>query len=84
VIPPVDKQQAAFLLLNEENDDSDARIFKLPAEQITVPDTDTLEFVLKDIEAGTYFVRLVVDGAQSALLRDEQSGRFSEPKVIII
>jgi hypothetical protein len=83
VIPPVDKQQAAFLLLNEENDDSDARIFKLPAEQITVPDTDTLEFVLKDIEAGTYFVRLVVDGAQSALLRDEQSGRFSEPKVII-
>jgi hypothetical protein len=89
VIPPVGKQQAAFLLLNEENDDPNARMFKLPAGQIAAPETGTLEFVLtdnfdqKNIKAGTYFVRLAVDGVQSALLRDEQSGRFMGPTVII-
>ena len=84
VIPSVDKQQTAFLLLNEENDDSDARMVRLPAEQITVPETDTLEFHLKDVKAGIYLLRIVVDGAQSEILRDEQSGRFSEPRVVII
>jgi uncharacterized protein DUF4255 len=83
VTPPVGKQQAVFLLLNEAKDAPDARMIRLPAEKIDDPETDMLEFDLTAVAKGEYFVRLVVDGAQSALLRDEQSGRFSEPRVII-
>jgi hypothetical protein len=83
VTPPVGKQQAAFLLLNEAKEAPDARMVRLPAEKIDDPDTDTLKFDLAAVAKGEYFVRLVVDGAQSALLRDEPSGRFSEPRVTI-
>lgn len=83
VTPPVGKQQAAFLLLNEDGDDPDARMIRLPAEKIDDPETKTLEFNLPADMRGEYFVRLVIDGAQSALERDDQSGRFSGPKVVI-
>jgi hypothetical protein len=55
----------------------------LPAGKIDDPETDTLEFDLQTVEPGPYLVCLVVDGAQSALRRDEQSGRFSEPRLVI-
>jgi hypothetical protein len=83
VTPPVGNGQSAFLSLNEESDDSDARMVRLPAEEITVPETDMLEFILKDVRAGIYIIRLVVDGAQSALSSDQQSGRFIGPRLII-
>ena len=83
VKPPVGQHQAAFLLLNEDKDSADARFFRVPAAAVSDPETDALTFDLKSVSPAAYFVRLMVDGAESVLLSDEQSGRYTGPRVIV-
>ena len=83
VVPAVGQQQAVFLLLNEDKDSPDARLERVPADPVSAPETSALTFDLKSIQPGAYFVRLLVDGAESELLRDAQSGRFNGPRVVI-
>ncbi|MFN3372600.1 MAG: DUF4255 domain-containing protein, partial [Chloroflexus sp.] len=86
--PPVGKQQRVTLLLDETpppaNRPPRSFALPLPARAPALPpnDTDaTLTITTDIVPAGTYLVRVQVDGAESQL--DVSGSGFSEPTVVI-
>lgn len=86
--PPVGKQQRVVLLLDETpppvNRSPLSFAFALPARPAALPPNDTddvLTFTTASVPAGTYLVRVQVDGAESQL--DMSGGVFSGPTVTV-
>jgi hypothetical protein len=88
--PEVGRSQRVTLLLGERNPPpglagGSYSIAAPPENGITtagITRTPTITFQLKDVLAGTYFVRVQVDGAESSLTVDA-SGKFDGPEVTI-
>jgi hypothetical protein len=80
VTPDVGDRQRAVLLLNRIRPEAGAA-YALSAP-VRTADTDMLEFDVSDVDAGTYLVRVQVDGAESLLLVDA-SGAYAHPQVEI-
>jgi len=87
--PRVSRDQRVTLLLNELNvvppAVTHAYSFKAPASNGLAPgvaDTDTIEIPFSRVVAGTYLVRVQVDGAESTLVQDA-GGLFNEPRVVL-
>ena len=77
--PDVGVDQRVLLLLNEQTaTDPDAYTF--PATPLTA-DSGTVVFPVRRVRAGTYLVRVQVDGAESRL--DVVGGTFSDPTVTL-
>ena len=93
--PKVAKAQRASLMISEylPPDDRVARAYGITAPKdngipVSDPETATIKFPLEGVEAGTYLVRVQVDGAESALDTDtdehsETYGSYLSPKVKI-
>ena len=93
--PRVSKPQRVRLFLNEFQAPNTRApfgyVFNAPSENGIPPaddETDTIEFVITDVAAATYLVRVQVDGAESALERDTNNAsptfnQFIGPQVII-
>ncbi len=80
VNPIVAPRQRVALLLNESVDTAPATYaFEGPAR---AADTDTLQIPIEGVRAGTYFVRIRVDGAESPLDLRPGSATFG-PRVAI-
>ncbi|MGQ9482686.1 MAG: DUF4255 domain-containing protein, partial [Chloroflexus sp.] len=86
--PPVGKQQRVVLLLDETpppvNRSPLSFAFALPARPAALPPNDTddvLTFTTAGVPAGTYLVRVQVDGAESQLAMS--GGVFSGPTVTV-
>ena len=87
VQPPVARAQRVMLSLNEHHPPSDqpGRAYSFPAPEPApgAPETvDRITFRVTGVAAGTYLVRIQVDGAQS-VLRAGNDGRFDTPRVVI-
>lgn len=96
VNPPVGDEQRVVLLLNQlvpassppVNTKSEAYSFLAPSRLPVGPQPGptgsrpTIVIPVQGVTAGTYLVRLQVDGAESALATDAD-GRFNSPKVTI-
>lgn len=78
--PKVNKTQRVVLLLNEVSSGG-ALAYSFAVAPCT-DDTDSLAIPVKGVQAGTYFVRVQVDGAQSPL-KMNQSGEYDSPQVTI-
>jgi hypothetical protein len=95
--PPVGKQQRVVLLLNEFQPQATATArgyqFKAPRlnglpEGGSPETTDRITFAFQDVAAGTYLVRVQVDGAESLLtfgtdLAQPDNPQYIEPKAVI-
>ena len=87
--PNVGQNQDAILVLNEFNPPSTrpARAYSFPAPANNgialpgTPDTATIPFPFKNVVAGTYLVRVQVDGAESVL--SLVAGLYTSPQVTI-
>ena len=79
VNPLVGPRQRAELLLNEVGGTS--RGFRVPADTRLL-DTDTLNFDVPGLTAGTWLVRVVVDGAES-VLTPGPGGTWERPRVVV-
>ncbi len=62
--PEVHANQSVSLLLGQNEQ---------PAEELTVPITDSLDFVFADMAAGDYWTRIRVDGVDSILIDREKT-----------
>ena len=87
VTPPVGRSQRVMLNLNEHHPtpDQPGRSYSFPAPQPApdAPETrDRVTVPVNGVNAGTYLVRIQVDGAQSVLLPGGD-GRFDAPRVVI-
>ena len=87
VVPPVGRTQRVMLSLNEHHPPQDrlGRSYSFPAPQPPhgAPLTaDRIIVPVTAVDAGTYLVRIQVDGAQS-VLRPGSDGRFDAPRVAI-
>jgi hypothetical protein len=71
VEPGVGAQQRAVLLLNEQTATNPASYMFTDAQWDAT--TNTLQFAIKDVHTGTYFVRVQIDGAESLLDLDPHS-----------
>jgi len=82
VAPLVGKDQRATLLLNET--EREAVVYHFKAEPRDV-DSTTVSFVVSSVEAGTYFVRVQIDGIASVLEYDPNppTPGFREPKITL-
>ncbi len=87
--PRIGRDQRVTLLLNEINvalgGITHAYSFGASASNglaIGVPDSATVQFVFSRVVAGTYLVRVQVDGAESVLTQDV-SGLFNAPRVVL-
>ena len=87
--PRVGRDQRVTLLLNEINvppgSATHAYTFNAPASNglaIGIPDTGDIQIPFSRVVAGTYLVRVQVDGAES-VLRQDASGLFVEPRVVL-
>ena len=87
--PRVGRDQRVTLLLNEINvapgSPTHAYTFNAPANNglaVGVPDTAAIEISFSRVVAGTYLVRVQVDGAESVLGQDA-GGLFVEPRVVL-
>ncbi|KQC15814.1 MAG: hypothetical protein APR56_00685 [Methanosaeta sp. SDB] len=79
VSPAVGQKQRVVILLNELSENSPAAYtFVLPSRGA---DTDEITIPVSSVEAGTYLVRVQVDGAESLL--DVEDGEYAGPKVVI-
>lgn len=85
--PPVGRNQRVQVLLNELNPvGSVARAYSFGAPSNNgianpdQPETTTVGFPVRRVVAGTYLVRVVVDGAESPLASDG-SGNYNQPQV---
>ncbi|MBW4448479.1 MAG: DUF4255 domain-containing protein [Spirirestis rafaelensis WJT71-NPBG6] len=78
--PKVGKAQRVVLLLNQVTTDKGQayHFFSSPRTE----DTDSITIPVKNIQTGTYFVRVQVDGAQSPLYKN-QAGEYDSPQVKI-
>ncbi|MEP6762792.1 MAG: DUF4255 domain-containing protein [Gemmatimonadaceae bacterium] len=88
--PRVGRDQRVSLLLNEMNVVLPAVThgysFNAPANNglaTGVPDTNTIDFPFSRVVAGTYLVRVQVDGAESVLTQDA-GGLFNAPRVALL
>jgi hypothetical protein len=94
VTPPVGREQSVFLLLNEIDPPADRPPFAysfaapspyqliLPPQ--TPPPTDgDFGVPIRDVQTGTYLVRVQVDGAESPLETDA-GGKYNAPVVDIV
>lgn len=79
VAPVVGARQRAELLLNEQG--GSGRAFRVPATARTA-DGDLLEFDVPGLSAGTWLVRVVVDGAES-VLAPGAGGGWERPRVVV-
>ena len=87
--PNVGRNQDAILLLNEFNPPSNrpARAYSFAAPPDNgialpaTPDTPTIQFPFKNVAAGTYLVRVQIDGAESVL--SLVAGIYTNPQVTI-
>jgi hypothetical protein len=81
--PPIGKDQRVVLLLDAVAGDG-ASSFQTPARKL---DSDPVAIRVEGIAAGTYLVRIQVDGAESALGVDTtpgpDEGRFASPTLTI-
>lgn len=78
--PKVGKQQQLVLLLNEvSSQKSETYSFVVAAR---VDDTDSITIPIENVKAGTYFVRVQVDGAESPLNKNSL-GEYDSPQVTI-
>ncbi|OKH50479.1 hypothetical protein NIES2101_19295 [Calothrix sp. HK-06] len=78
--PKVGKQQQLVLLLNEAScQKSETYSFAVAARE---DDTDSITIPVENIKAGTYFVRVQVDGAESPLNKNS-AGEYNSPQVTI-
>ena len=88
VTPAIGAGQRVVLLLNELNPASppgSAYSFKLPPPPLGSPPQAPTEKILipfYGVKAGTYVVRVQVDGAESPLLQDA-TGRYFSPQISI-
>lgn len=86
--PWVGKQQRVILILNElsNNDRPNAYRLNAPAENgitdINAGDTESIDFPLLGVAAGSYLVRVQVDGAESVLSKDS-IGLYTQPQVTV-
>jgi hypothetical protein len=77
--PPVAKRQRVTLLLNERGG-THAYSFEAPSRMgDAAEETDTVAFAVRGVAAGTYLLRVRVDGAESAL--DAGDDGFTGPLV---
>ena len=79
VTPVVGARQRAELLLNEQG--GSGRAFRVPAGTRTT-DGDLLEFDVPGLDAGSWLVRVVVDGAES-VLASAPDGSWHRPRVVV-
>jgi len=87
VLPPVGRAQRVVLTLNEHHPPADragrAYAFTAPQPTPDAPETaDQVTVSVTGVAAGTYLVRIQVDGAQS-VLQQGADGRFDTPRVVI-
>lgn len=94
-VPQVIRKQRVRLFLNEfqapDTREPFAYVFTAPNENGIAPgddETDVIEFIIRDVAAATYLVRVQVDGAESPLERDTNNAsptfnQFIGPLVII-
>lgn len=87
--PKVSKSQRVVLLLNEFNPPADraarAYSFNAPSDNGisgTATETDSINIAFEKVVAGTYLVRVQVNGAES-LLDVDGSGKYTSPQVTI-
>lgn len=90
--PPVTPEQHVRILLNElspsPGDPTRAFSFSAPANNgIDVAgggtEADTIKFDYAGVPAGSYLVRVQIDGAESVLQTDPVTGAFFKPKVTV-
>lgn len=82
---PIGKTQRTIVLLNEQSITNPvAYSFIAPAREF---DTNSIVFTLDDVKAGSYLVRLQVDGAESLLnvggSPDSPTNGYSSPRIVI-
>ncbi|MDF5733916.1 MAG: DUF4255 domain-containing protein [Rhizonema sp. PD38] len=78
--PKVGKDQRFILQLNRiSNNEAIAYSLLVPAQ---TEDSDTITVPLKNVKPGEYLVRVKVDGAESALYKN-QSGEYDSPRITI-
>jgi hypothetical protein len=88
IAPPVGTAQRVVLMLNEFNPPPDrlARAYSFTAEPrplLSPPGpSDSVSIAFADVEAGTYLVRVQVDGAESPVTADG-SGLYTAPQVTL-
>ncbi len=78
--PKVGKTQQVILLLNEVSNYANKRYSFAAASR--TDDTDSITIPVENIQPGTYFVRVQVDGAESPLSK-KPTGEYNQPQVII-
>jgi Pvc16 N-terminal domain len=78
--PKVGKMQQVVLLLNKVSNYARERYSFAAA--LRTDDTDAITIPVENIQPGTYFVRVQVDGAESPLSKNP-AGEYKEPQVII-
>jgi hypothetical protein len=93
VVPTIGKSQRILLVLNQLQPVHPPGPEPAPAEGISVPraasihgdpdESDTVVFQTKGIDAGTYLVRLQVDGAMSELTLDPGTEQFIGPTIVM-
>lgn len=87
--PNVGKNQRVVLLLNEVQPPADrpARAYSFsapPRNQPNAPDDSaSIVFAVQGVMAGTYLVRVQVDGAESPLTSNATTGQYEAPQVTI-
>lgn len=81
VIPAVGKRQKVRLLLVQAATSQSFQLEALPPADPNVPQA-TVDFDVTGLPAGTYLIRVQVDGAQS-LLESDASGNFISPTVTL-
>jgi hypothetical protein len=78
--PKVGKTQKVVLLLNKVSNYASERYSFAAASR--TDDTDSITIPVENIQPGTYFVRVQVNGAESPLSKNP-AGEYKEPQVII-
>jgi hypothetical protein len=79
VSPTIGQRQRVVVLLNELSENTSAAYtFVLPSRDA---DANEIPIPVSGVEAGTYLVRVQVDGAESIL--DVEDGAYAGPKVVI-
>jgi hypothetical protein len=79
--PKVRKQQRVVIFLNDLQPASvPHKAYSFNTEPRT-SDTDSIEFQINRVEPGDYLVRIQVDGAESLLDVDVNTGKYISPKV---
>jgi hypothetical protein len=87
LVPAVGRRQRAAILLNESGAPVDraprAYAFDATSRQADASETsDTLEFPFRGVTAGTYLLRVRVDGAETSL-EVGADGRYSGPQAVV-